>query len=595
MTRPGPKTLTFLGLAAAIAALAFAWDWNWFRGPLERHLADESGRAVHIGDLHVAFDRGLDPTVRLRDLHIDNAPWARATAGKPFAKAGEVAFTFAWRSLVERRPVVSHLLLVDADVSLERRADGLRNWRLRNPDDRGPGQFKFLRLEAHQSRLRFAHEGIGLDVRTAATDLPPGASPLASRIAFEGTWRDAPFTGSADTSRVLTFLETGEAFSLRGHGQSGKSRLDADGQVTDLFKLDGVEADLTLSGPSLADVRRLLPLAWPETAAYTVRARLSKATDQWHFTDVRADVGKSDVAGELHYNAHADRPYLEATLTSRTTRIEDVWPEGKASPASKGGKAGDDTPPLRGFDGDVTLLVRSLHVSGLPPLSQVRVKAHLDDGLLDLSPVQWQLAGGQAQGLAVYDTRQQPATLRAELSWRNLRLEQLLPPLPDDGEATGPISGELKLTSRGATAGALLSNATGHASALLKGGRLSAGLDARLALNGGKLLRAAVGGRPDVPILCARAEVQLKNGQGEVFPLLLDTAQTRIDGRGRIDLAKRHVDLLLSPNPKQTAPLALDRSLHVTGTPDKFDVALVKQETIEPQVACDAPAAVKGR
>jgi len=35
--------------------------------------------------------------------------------------------------------------------------------------------------------------------------------------------------------------------------------------------------------------------------------------------------------------------------------------------------------------------------------------------------------------------------------------------------------------------------------------------------------------------------------------------------------------------------------VHVTGTPDKFDVALVKQETIEPQVACDAPAAVKGR
>lgn len=595
MTRPGPKTLTVLGLAAALAGLAFAWDWNWFRGPLERHLAERSGRTVHIGGLHVAFDRGLDPTVRLRDLHIDNAPWARATAGKPFAKAGEVAFTFAWRSLVERRPVVSHLLLVDADVSLERRADGLRNWRLRSPDDRGPGKFKFLRLEAHQSRLRFVHEGIGLDVRTAATDLPAAAAPLAMRIAFEGRWRDGPFTGSADTSRVLTFLETGEAFSLRGHGQSGKTRLDADGQVTDLFKLDGVEADLTLSGPSLADVRRLLPQAWPETAAYTARARLSKAADQWHFTDVRADVGKSDVAGELHYNAHADRPYLEATLTSRTTRIEDVWPGRETPPAGKDRKGRDDTPPLRDFDGDVTLLVRSLHVSGVPPLSQVRVKAHLDDGLLDLSPVQWQLAGGQAQGLAVYDTRQQPATLRAELAWRNLRLEQLLPPLPDDGEATGPVSGELKLTSRGATADTLLSNATGHASALLKGGRLSAGLDARLALNGGKLLRAAVSDRPDVPILCARAEVQLKNGQGEVFPLLLDTAQTRIDGRGRIDLAKRHVDLLLSPNPKQTAPLALDRSLHVTGTPEKFDVALVKQEAIEPQVACDAPAAVKPR
>jgi len=595
MTRPGPKTIVFLLLVAAIAGLAVAWDWNWFRGPLERHLAEQSGRAVHIGDLHVSFDRGLDPTVRFRDLRIDNAPWARATAGKPFAKAGEVAFTFAWRSLLERRPLVSHLLLVDADVSLERRADGLRNWRLRDPDDRDPGKFKFLRLEAHQSRLRFVHEGIGLDVSTAATDLPANAAPLVSRIAFEGTWRDGPFTGSADTSRVLTFLETGEAFSVRGHGQSGKTRLDADGQVTDLFKLDGVEADLTLSGPSLADVRRLLPQAWPETAVYTVRARLSKATDQWHFTDVRADVGKSDVGGEVHYNGHGDRPYLEATLTSRTTRIEDVWPEREAKAASKEGKDGDDTPPLRDFDGEVTLLVRSLHVPGIPTLTQARVKAHLDDGLLDLSPVQWQLAGGQAQGLAVYDTRQQPATLRAELAWRNLRLEQLLPKLPDDGEATGPISGDLKLTSRGATADTLLANANGRVSALLKGGRLSAGLDARLALNGGKLLRAAVGDPPDVPILCARAEVQVKDGHGEVFPLLLDTLQTRVDGRGRIDLAKRHVDLVLTPNPKQVAPLSLSRSLHVTGTPAKFDVALVKQETIEPQVACDAPPAVKAR
>ncbi|MET0350537.1 MAG: AsmA family protein [Rhizobacter sp.] len=595
MTRPGPKTIVFLLLTASIAGLAVAWDWNWFRGPLERHLSEQSGRAVRIGGLDVSFPRGLDPTVRLRDLHIDNAGWARATAGHPFAKAGEVAFTFAWRSLLERRPVVSHLLLVDADVSLERHADGLRNWRLRDPDDRGPGKFKFLRLEAHQSRLRFVHEGIGLDVKTAATDLPAGAAPLATRIAFEGTWRDGPFTGSADTSRVLTFLETGEAFSLRGHGQSGKTRLDADGQVTDLFKLDAVEADLALSGPSLADVRRLLPQAWPETAAYTLRAHLSKATDQWHFTDLRADVGKSDVGGEVRYNGHGDRPYLEATLTSRTTRIEDVWPDRAAAAPSKGGKTGDDTPPLRDFDGEVTLLVRSLHVADVPPLTQVRVKAQLDDGLLDLSPVQVQLAGGQAQGLAVYDTRQKPATLRAELAWRNLRLEQLLPPLPDDGEATGPISGDLKLTSRGATADALLGNATGRVSALLKGGRLSAGLDARLALNGGKLLRAAVGDPPDVPILCARAEMTVKDGHGEVFPLLLDTAQTRVDGRGRIDLVKRHVDLLLSPNPKQTAPLALSRSLHVTGTPAKFDVALVKLESIEPQVSCDAPPAVKAR
>lgn len=596
MTLPGRKTVVFIGVAAAIGTTAAVWDWNWFRVPLESHLSERSGRAVRIGDLHLSF-AGFDPTVRLRQVHIPNAPWARTTAGQPFAVAGVVSFTFAWRSLIERRPVVSRLVLVDAEVVLERRADGLRNWRLRNPGDRGPGKFKFLRLEAVHSKLRFVHEAAGIDVRTAANALPAEVSvdngaPLTTRIDFDGTFRDARFSGTAATSRVLTFLETGEPFSLRAAVTSGKTRAEADGQVTDLFKLTAMDASLRLAGPSLADLHGLLPHAWPDTAAYQATAHLSKAEGLWTFTDLQARVGRSDLAGEARYNASADRPFLDATLKSRATHVTDLWPKAapSAAPAAPAKRSRLD---LRPFDGSVAVDVHTLHVPGLPPLSQVRAKAHLDDGLLDLTPVQAQLAGGHAQGLLVLDARQQPPSARVELSWRNLRLEQLLPALPDGGEATGPVSGQVKLTSRGATWRDLVAHAAGEGSAQLKGGRLSAALDAKLALNGGKLLRAKVGGAADVPIHCARVDVMLRDGRGDVFPLLLDTAQTRIDGRGQLDLRGQRFDLLLTPAPKQAALLALRQSIQVTGSFDDARITLVKAEAIGSAGGCDTAPAVK--
>ena len=85
----GAKIL--LALLVATIVLVALFDWNWLRRPLERYLAHESGREVRIGDLHVALGLNLQPTVRARDVYIENAPWAAAR--QPFATAGEARFT----------------------------------------------------------------------------------------------------------------------------------------------------------------------------------------------------------------------------------------------------------------------------------------------------------------------------------------------------------------------------------------------------------------------------------------------------------------------------------------------------------------------
>ncbi len=164
-SRLGPRTKVLSSLVLVFAVVIMVFDWNWFRGPLERYLYKKSNREIRIEDLHVTLGLTLAPTVRLRGVYIENAPWA--VNKQPLVVAGEAAFTFSLRSLLERRPIVTRLVLHDADVDLERQADGLRNWRLRNPDDRSPGRVKVMTLEAYRTRIRFNHGGA--DVQGVAT------------------------------------------------------------------------------------------------------------------------------------------------------------------------------------------------------------------------------------------------------------------------------------------------------------------------------------------------------------------------------------------------------------------------------------------
>lgn len=590
--RRHPARLAGAGALALLAVLALAWDWDWFRGPLVSHLAERSGRQVEVGRLAVDWHAAPHPTVRLMDVHIANAPWAKATAGQAFARAREASFTFDWRSLLRGRPVVTRLRLVGADVALERRADGLRNWRLRRPEDRGPGKFTFMRLEPHDSRLRFVNESAALDVRTASADLPTAVevadgAPLVQRITYAGRLRGAPFDGVATASRTLSFLHSDEAFSVRGAARSGALRLEADGQVADLFRLGRVAAALRLSGPSLAALKPWLPTAWPDSPAFTARTQLAKAGAAWSFTGLDARVGRSDVQGELVYR-QGDRPTFEARLASRAVHTGDFSGE-RDKPAPAGSPDPRAAPPLqglRGIDGRVTLDIDTLHLPATPPLKAARAEARLDRGRLAVTPLRFGLAGGQAEGALNVDATQATAQARLDLQWREVQLTALLPPLPPDRQVRGPVSGRLQLKSEGASLTQWLANASGRGHAEMRSGSLSAALDARLALNGGKLLRAAIADPSDVSIACARVELTLRDGRADLFPVQLDTAHTRIDGRGELDLRQRRLDLLLTPQPKQPAVLALKQSIRVMGPWSTLAIDRVPQEAIRPAPGC---------
>jgi uncharacterized protein involved in outer membrane biogenesis len=581
---PSLKTCVRIVLLAAVATLLGVFDWNWFREPLVEHLAERSQRRVEIDDIQVGIDASLEPTVRLRGVRIENAPWADTR--RPLAVASEAAFTFSWRSLVEWRPVVSRLKLVDAEIDLERRADGLRNWRLRQPDDRGPGQVTVLSLQPERTRIRFLHQSLGLDLTATASDLPNPATlarhplPMPLRIDIRGDLGDTPFAFETEAAGRLTFLDTGEAFPLRGHVDTGRARLAFEGTVADLFDPSTVEATLRLGGPDLGPLGKALSIPLPDTPPFEVQAELhkEKVLPDYVFTHVRAAIGPSELTGNVDYDPGGERPILRATLAGDRVRLADLSVTDKALEA-RGGGTPAETPsswprtPIspeswRRLDAHLELKLKTVQTDGRVPLllQSLRVSAHLEDGALEIAPFHFNLAGGQSTLRLALDTRQEPPAAEAEFTLRQLRLEKLLPDLDDNARITGPVSGQLRLKARGRSLSAMAGSAGGSAEFTLEGGSLARTLESKLALDGGKLLRGLFSSERQVALRCGVLAFDFKRGQGTARQVWLETEQTQTRGSGHIDLGEQRFELLLAPHSKDESLFALNKPLRVHGS-----------------------------
>ena len=572
----GRTTSVLLGLLVVLAIGVALFDWNWFRHPLERYLIHRSHRAIRIGDLHVDLGFSLEPTVRVRDVYIENAPWANK---RPAVVAGEASFTFSLKSVWEGRAVISRLVLIDADVDLERQVDGLRNWRLRNPEDRGPARVKVLRMEPHRTKIRIIRRDIDLDVVAAASEAgangqPPDAS-RPTRIDFKGEFGGTEFSGEILTGALLTFLETGESFPVRGHASTGTSRIDIDGTVADLFKPSAIDAKVRLAGPSLSNLHPFIRASRP----YKFESHVRKAKGDTSFTEVRGKIGSTDLAGEFSVALNKAHPMLRAALRSESANLSDLGSLVGAGPARKDSKPDDSKPGtpkllfsdrafnaerLKSLNAHVTLDVRKLKAVKLPELKSLRVTANLNDGVLALKPIDIGLAGGHVVGLFTFDGQQLSSHARMEL--KDMRLERLLDRLPKGAKSAGALKGHIDLKGQGDSVAKILASSSGSMDVSMEGGRISNLLDAKLGLNVGKILRLLITGDRVIGIHSAVVAFDFKQGLGKSKTILLDTDQTHTEGTGIINLRDETIDVLLTPHPKKPGILSLHSSIRVHGS-----------------------------
>lgn len=604
----GRTTNVLLGVLAVLAIVAALFDWNWVRHPLERYLVDRSHREIRIGDLHVDLGFSLEPTVRVRDVYIENAPWADK---RPAAVVGEASFTFSLKSVWEGRPVISRLVLIDADLDLERQADGLRNWRLRKPEDRGPGRVKVLSVEPHRTRIRFVRRDIDLDVTAAASasqsasDKGAAHASHPTRIDFEGEFGGTAFSGDMQTGELLTFLETGKSFPMRGHASAGKSRFDVDGTVADLFDPSAVDAKVSLAGLSLSELHPFFRTSLPATRPYEFESRVRRTKGDISFTEVRGKIGNTDLAGEFSVDRSKERPMVRGALRSESADLADLGPlvgirdssddavshtDDSKGPAPE--KSDSKTMKLRrifseralnfgrlkAFDAQVSLDLRKLKAAARPELESLKVAANLQNGVLTLKPIDLGLAGGQLAGSLTLDGQRQPASAQAKIDARNVRLEKLLAGRLMAGFAAGPVAAHFDLKGQGASVAAMLGTVSGTVTIVMEeGGHISNKLNAALELDAGEFLRVLITGDKEIAINSGAIDFGFEDGIGKSRTIRLDTEQARIDGAGLLNLRDETMDLILTPHPVKPPVLALNSSIRVNGPLGKPGIGIVRK------------------
>lgn len=604
-----------LGVIAALVVLACTFQWSWCRPLIRHYVMSHSGRDIRFDDLQVHWRDGLDPTIEFRGLTIENAPWAASR--QPFIHAGRIAATLSWRSLGSDLVIVNMIEMEDAQLDIEQRADGVRNWRLGHPDDTGPPHARVLALDARRSTLHTVHGGIGLELDATTTPLGAqetlptrAALPLTKRIAFAGTIEGHAFDGEARTSDVLTFGGAPRMFSLRATARVGTLRLTAAGLCDDAHALGDLDLDATIategSGapwPLPEAVARLRPLM--------ARGRVIKIGDQWNADDLRLAAGRhtslaADVAFTGTFKSNTPRRTLKATLREAVVDLDDLsLLRGKTPP---GEKTLPQTRPdadhalsnqplplarLRDLDADVDLRTARLVGAERAFAQTVRAHAVLAAGVLRVQSLDVGLADGHVVGTVTVDAAQSPASVGVDVQARQLRVDQLSATLAAHGALSGAVDGRASVKTRGDSSHALVANATGSvALSLAEGATVSKRLDAKLGLNGGEWLRTLFDKSARVPVQCAEATLALAHGVATVRSFGFETPDTALAAEGSLNLVDETVDATLTPAHRKLALLSLDKAINASGSWHAVKIRLAPASAAQPArcVRATAPA-----
>jgi len=603
-TLPAPSPHRFralhiaLAVALALVAICWAFDWNWCRPLIRHYVMSHSGRSFEFDDMKVHWRQGFDPTIEFRGLRIQNATWAADKT--PFIEAGHLAATLSWHSIGSDKTIIRSMLVENARIDMERRADGIRNWRLGHPEDRGPPHVRVLELDARNSSLHFIDGAVGLDMHVSSTALPAPVKlashpelPLTRQLALAGRFRDDAFEGSAQVSDVLAFGEPGRHFALRLEARSGAVRLEAGGLSNDAHALGDVDCDFKLSASGNGPAKPL-PEALARLRPLVAEGHLNKLGDHWNGADVHVHAGHGtsaavDAAFTGSLKDETPRRALKATLREAIVDLADLEAARGKTGADSGALSTQALPleRLRELDADIDL--RPVRFVGAEPgplrtLQNLRAHATLARGVLELQKLSAAIAGGRVGGALQLDASHAPADLAVDLDARGLRVDQLSATLAANGALAGVVDGRAVLKSRGDSPRALLAASSGSVSlSLADGASVSKRLDAKLGLNGGEWLRTLFDKSARVPVQCAAATLALDHGVATPRRFVFETPETALAARGSLDLANETLAATLTPAHKKLALLSLDKSIHVEGPWKGLKIALAPASGDAPQ------------
>jgi uncharacterized protein involved in outer membrane biogenesis len=624
--RRGKGWVIAAGVLAVVLGVVAACEvagWPFLAAPVQRALSKTLQRDVQLNQAGatdratVRFLGGLKIAVPL--LEIAAPTWSK----RPYflqATRAEMHLSYGdlWRAR-QGQPLNIDLLRADRlVVHAERLLDGRASWAFGDPTkqkaEEGSTPLPTVRdLRVLQGELTFVDAPLKADItaelqlsESAASPASAASAPKSLPVALHGliasargTYGPAKLTANLRTTGIAPLMRSdggAEPVPVMLEIKSAKAALTFRGTVTDIFKLSNMNGVFRVSGPSLASVGDPLGVTLPTTGAFVLAGRVTKTGGVWNVLTDDAKVGSSKLKGVLTYDTRPRVPLLSGQVTGPRLLLADLAPaiggEPDAAPARPPSASSPasarvlpdkefDLPSLRAMNANVLMAFDRVELGNLFALPLQPLKTHLilQEGRLYLNDLVARSADGNLAGKVSLDGTGKLALWDADLRWSGVKLENWLKQDRARGEppyVSGNLVGRASLKGQGRSTAQILGSLDGSITTSLRNGQVShlaieaAGLDIAEAL--GVLLK----GDDLLPVSCALADMQAKQGVLRPRALVVDTGDSTVWAEGSVSLKDETLDLRAIVTPKDFSPLALRTPLYVKGPFKSPSVSVAK-------------------
>lgn len=607
-----PAVLLVLALVLAIVLLNTA-DWNRARPWLNEKISLALQRPFAIrGDLTLSWHRpdlGANqhgwraylpmPRLLARDLHLAN-PASMAEQGE-LASIASALLEIDLLPLLQQRIVIPMLRLEQPQLHLLRRADGQHNWAFAPPQEASAWRLELQTLQLGDGQLQLHDALQQLELRATMQTLEQ-AAPYGVAWQLQGHWKQQPVQGEGKAGALLGLQEQKRPYPLQAVLDVGGSRMALSGTLVRPAQLTSLDLQLSLSGASMARLYGLTGVLLPETPPFStagqLHGELGAQASRWQYQSFIGRVGGSDIAGNLayRYGAALKRPQLTGTVQAGLLQLSDLGPligaDSNQSKQQRGVAAvqpANKVLPVEAFhqarwsalDADVRFRAGRITREQDLPIAQVDTRILLQDGVLRLEPLQFEIAGGSFDASLKLDGSggQLGNAIGAELKAhaRHLHLAQLFPRITAMQATVGEVNAALALTAQGNSVASMLASANGQLSGVVSRGSISKLLLEEMGLNLGSVVLTRLVGDRQVQLNCLISDFTVRDGLMQTRLFAADTTDARLDVEGQVSLRNEQLNLTLRPQAKGVRIISLRAPIYLHGSFKQPDISIDKQ------------------
>ena len=604
----GSLLATIIGLILLAWLILFVTKGRFLKHPFERMVSSQTHREVKVaGDFQLFFNP-LNVKFLAEGMTISNPIWASRPL---FFESKLIDTDISTWSLILGPRRVNWLQLVDGHLELEWEKGNKRNtWTFGDPNRKAkPLELPLIRQGVVQgTTVRYRDPLLQLNADIKVDTIKAADTRFASDVRFTGTgtMRARPFTMAGSLMSPDETI-TGGRNQLRMEAHSGPTALVVTGTLPGATEIEGADLHMGVRGPNLSLLFDFLGVAIPDTRTYRFTSNLTKRGGEWRFTRLKGVFGDSDLAGSMTVSLPKERLFIDADLKTNTLDIIDAGPFFGYDPErldAQGGKGAitqvagtprllPDAPlradALKRFDAHVDYTVGKIRAESVP-VSNVALTLDLNDSLLKLSPLTFDVAGGHLSSDISIDARTALVKTDYDIRLSPTPMGRLLKGFGvEESGTTGTLKARVKMSGKGDTVHASLATADGRIAVILPQGTFWTRNIQLGELDVGTFVTKMFQGKlkDPVQINCGLIAFTVRDGIAAADPILIDTKKNVMLGRGGFSFKNESLDLAYRADGKKFSFLSGQSPVGLGG-----HFAAPKMQIISPELMSRAGAAI---